>query len=156
MKNRLKQGFTLIELLVVIAIIGVLSGVVLASLNGARARASDAAVKVNLNHMRAQADLYYDNHGSLYSTVAFPVGSCPTTVSANNMFSDQVVINAIDAALSAAGVGATSQCVSGSNSYAISVSLKTAGQSWCIDSLGTAKQYAGTPAEAITGGLCTP
>ena len=52
------RGFTLIELLVVIAIIGVLSAVVLASLNTARSKGNDAGVKANLNAVNVQAALY--------------------------------------------------------------------------------------------------
>lgn len=58
------RGFTLIELLVVIAIIGVLSSVVLASLNTARSRARDASRKAAMNQIVLALAFYYDANGS--------------------------------------------------------------------------------------------
>ncbi len=66
-----RQGFTLIELLVVIAIIGMLSSVVLASLNGARVKARDARRLADLKQIQVALELYYSTVGT------YPSG--PTT-----------------------------------------------------------------------------
>lgn len=59
-----KQGFTLIELLVVIAIIGLLSSVVLASLNSARAKARDAQRLSSLKSIATAIELYKSDTGN--------------------------------------------------------------------------------------------
>lgn len=58
-----KRGFTLIELLVVIAIIGILSSVVLASLNTAREKARDAKRIGDFRELSIGLAFYYDKYG---------------------------------------------------------------------------------------------
>ncbi len=55
-----KSGFTLIELLVVIAIIGILSSVVLASLNSARQKSRDARRVADIKQLQLALELYFD------------------------------------------------------------------------------------------------
>ncbi len=81
-----KKGFTLIELLVVIAIIGILASVVLASLNTARDKGADAAVKSNLSGIKNQMAIFYDDTGSVYT------GSCADTNIANAVSSAQLAV----------------------------------------------------------------
>lgn len=64
------SGFTLIELLVVIAIIGLLSSVVLASLNTARAKGRDAKRVSDLNTINTALEFYYDDNGGYPNTGA--------------------------------------------------------------------------------------
>jgi prepilin-type N-terminal cleavage/methylation domain-containing protein len=62
MKINTKRGFTLIELLVVIAIIGLLSSVILASLNSARIKGRDARRISDMEEIKTALELYYSDH----------------------------------------------------------------------------------------------
>lgn len=58
-----QSGFTLIELLVVISIIGLLSSIVLTSMNSSRMKARDTRRIADLGQIRLALELYFDSKG---------------------------------------------------------------------------------------------
>ena len=62
-QKKIARGFTLIELLVVVAIIGILSSIVLASLNTARIKGADAARISDVNSIETALEMYYNDNG---------------------------------------------------------------------------------------------
>ena len=107
------------ELLVVIAIIGILASVVLASLNTARAKGADAAIKSSINNSRAQAELWYDSNTSSYL----------------NLCTNPTIIN-IQNAVNNAG-GAFTCNASTSAGYVMFSPLKTSATTYfCVDNTG--------------------
>ncbi len=65
---KFSRGFTLIELLVVIAIIGILSSIVLASLNTARLKSRDARRIADIKQVQLALQLFYDANSSYPTT----------------------------------------------------------------------------------------
>jgi prepilin-type N-terminal cleavage/methylation domain-containing protein len=157
MKMNLKKGFTLIELLVVVAIIGILASVVLASLNTARAKGSDAAIKANLDNMRAQGAIYYDTNNSYgVSNACVMAAAGTTTGTCVGLATDPTTLAGIKAAAAAAGASVTLWTNLAGDAYVIESPLKAAASTWwCVDSAGKSLQESVTlPAGNITSATC--
>lgn len=127
-----KKGFTLIELLVVIAIIGLLSSVVLASLNSARVKARDVTIKSNLKNAISQGELFYNTNTANPNSY--------TSICTDGMVGGAKAIGAfVSAAAKASGLSTytfngggtsiTATCNSNANSWAAEVPLINIGTS---------------------------
>jgi len=129
------KGFTLIELLVVIAIIGILASVVLASLNTARDKGTDAAVKSNLTGLKSQAAIYNDDNSGDFSLI------CDDPKIADAVEGSKL---AVAPTVTSGGLG-DGDCASSATEWAAWVNLKSASTTaFCVDSTGVSST---TPAQ---------
>ncbi len=146
----MKKGFTLIELLVVIAIIGILSSIVLASLNTAREKGADANIKSNLEGLRASAAAKYDDMGNTYNTGAdIATDTCSGLNTAGTILEQDSIRLGIADAVAKSGGDATCQITA--TQYAIAIPLKTnPAEFWCVDDTSKAVVLAARP----TGPIC--
>jgi len=157
-------GFTLIELLVVIAIIGILSSIVLVSLNSARNKGKDGRIQEEVSQIRTQ--LESNNNGTVYTDIGttttggfvpslpWIVGMAGVTPSAGGSSAFRSVAADIDSQGPSATVGTnlkifTNPAVIGSSTVAAGYSiyaLLNSGGYFCVDSQGgnTSRAVLGT------------
>jgi prepilin-type N-terminal cleavage/methylation domain-containing protein len=153
-----KRGFTLIELLVVIAIVGVLSAIVLSSLNSSRLKANDARVKSQLGSFKRAAELYYDTQNPNSYGISV-VGNESQVLPnfgngcSNGMFTDST----IDRFTTVANYlgGSSMKCTSvGGTSYVITVNLQAVSGYWCVDNSGNSRLTTTGLAQANSATVC--
>ena len=154
-RGHVQKGFTLIELLVVIAIIGILAGIVLASLGSARNKGGDAAVQGDLVGIRSQAELYASNNNNSYGTLATTTANAAASCNAG-MFTDASIRAALTAAISSGGGLVACAANATAGYWAAAAQLKSdPTQAWCVSSSGTSKQItwgtgvSGTPGTTL-------
>lgn len=148
--NQRTRAFTLIELLVVIAIIGLLSSVVLASLNTARVKGRDARRLADIKQLQNALTLYADANGSLY-----PSELSTTTIVTPGYMPAVPVDPSTGAPYLYAGIGAT-DCSSyhigatleDTAHKALSADMDTSGATVCT---GSAADFDGTDPVYDTG-----
>jgi prepilin-type N-terminal cleavage/methylation domain-containing protein len=139
-----KRGFTLIELLVVIAIIGILSSVVLASLNTARAKGTDAKIQSEIRSIAVNAEIYYDNNSNSYgSTVS---NDCAAGIFASTNPNIAQIIGDLELATSASDP----VCYASSTAWAVYHAMTSNTNGFCMDSTGKVS----TSSTAITAAAC--
>lgn len=111
--------------MVILSIIALLTSIIFANLRSARDKAADSAVRANLNTIRSQSEIVFDETGS-YLTLFAP-GS--------------PALNAYNAAVAASGQPSPTGLRYAYDEWIVQVKLRYYSPNvWCVDSRGSAKR----------------
>jgi len=136
--NKTEKSFTLIELLMVIAIIGILAGIVLVALGGARDKARDARIISDMAQIRIQAEIIFSKYGN-YSRV-----HCNGDINIQTLC-DDIADQGGQNLEGGSGPGVQAYSPPLWNKYCVEVQLNS-GKFWCVDYGLRSAQYDTDPA----------
>jgi len=135
MKTNRKAGFTLIELLVVIAIIGILSSIVLVSLNSARSKGTNVRIQGETNQIRTALEAEFN--GSVYPTLGATAGGSAIANIKTQTINTSIATLATDIYNLNGNTDTAIYATSSDAGYAV-VSTFSGGGKVCYDSVGNA------------------
>ena len=157
-----KKMNILIIIILLIALGSGIAGILSIEEDPCRGRSCKMAIRVNLNGIRAQAELFYDNNGYRYSSANLTnpfVDECPELGDGNTMFAkDRTIASTIEYVREVGDGNINVSCYMSADAQSWALDVRSKNDyyenyfsSWCIDSMGNAKETTINPAT----GLCS-